>query len=134
MKDIHKNLIEVMSQDAPEALGPYSQAIIFQNLIFCSGQIAIDPLSGNLVSDNIEEQVEQVLKNLKAVLKASGADMSTVLKTEIFLTNMNDFSIVNNIYAKFFTTDPKPARQTVAVSALPKNAKIEISCIAAKIS
>ena len=119
----------IYSKDAPKPIGPYSQAIVFNNLIYTSGQIAIDPGSDRLVSDNIEEQTNQVLINLKAILEEANSSLDAVIKTTIYLKDMNDFLIVNRIYEKFFQKS-KPARSTVEVSKLPKDVLIEIDCIA----
>ncbi|HEY5824993.1 MAG TPA: RidA family protein [Cyclobacteriaceae bacterium] len=121
----------IYSANAPEPLGPYSQAIKFGNLLFISGQIAIQKPSGNLVIDNIEEETIQVMKNIEEILKAAGMDFSNVVKSTIFLQDFNDFGAVNTIYGKHFTSNP-PARETVEVSRLPKDVNVEISCIAVK--
>lgn len=119
----------ITSSHAPEPIGPYSQAIQFGNLLFTSGQIAIDPNTSELILGNIAEQTKQVLKNLSAVLAAGGASPDSVLKTTIFLKNMGDFSVVNEIYSQFFAK-ALPARSTVEVSRLPKDVLVEIDCIA----
>lgn len=121
MKYIH-------TDNAPAAIGPYSQAIIANGFVYCSGQIGLDPKAGVLVG-GIEEQTKQVLENLKAVLKAADTDLEFVVKTTIFLKNMNDFTVVNDIYEKYFGGH-KPARATVEVSNLPKGALVEIEAIA----
>ena len=118
----------IYTKDAPNAIGPYSQAILSNNTLYCSGQIAID-CKGNLKNENIEEETKQIIKNIAAVLKKAEMDFSNVVKTTIFLKDMNDFSIVNNIYQKTFENEP-PARETVEVSRLPKDVNIEISVIA----
>lgn len=121
---------EIVSTDqAPGAIGPYSQAVKAGNLLFCSGQIPIDPSTGEFVSDDIAEQTEQVLVNLRAVLEAGGADLSSVVKTTVFLQDMADFAAMNEVYARHFN-DTKPARATVAAAGLPKGARVEIECIA----
>ncbi len=114
---------------APAAIGPYSQAIRLGNLLFCSGQIALDPKSGELVGSSAPEQAEQALSNLKAVLEAGGSSMGMVARTTVFLADMADFAAVNEVYAKHFG-DSKPARATVAVRELPMGARVEIDCIA----
>ena len=114
---------------APEAIGPYSQAVTTGNLVFCSGQIPLDPATMTLVGDNVAEQTAQVLKNLAEVLKAAGSGPDKVLKTTVFLKDMNDFVEMNNVYAKFFG-DHKPARATVEVARLPKDVLVEIECTA----
>jgi len=119
----------IHSKNAPEPIGPYSQAIEFGNLIFSSGQIAIDPKTGQLITGNIEEQTKLVIENLKAVINAAGATLDDILKTTIFLKDMNDFAKVNEIYSNYFETS-KPARSTVEVSRLPKDVLVEIDCIA----
>lgn len=118
----------IYTKDAPNAIGPYSQAILSNNTLYCSGQIAIDR-NGNLKNESIEEETKQIIKNIAAVLKKAEMDFSNVVKTTIFLKDMNDFSIVNNIYQKTFENEP-PARETVEVSRLPKDVNIEISVIA----
>ncbi len=123
------NLTTTSTPNAPEAIGPYSQAIQAQGYIFCSGQIGIDPATNTLVEGGIEAQTTQVLKNLTAVLEASNSSLNNVVKTDVFLADMSDFQAMNDIYASYFSTH-KPARATVAVQALPKGALVEISCIA----
>ncbi|MFH0834109.1 MAG: RidA family protein [Patescibacteria group bacterium] len=118
----------ISTQNAPQAIGPYSQAIIAAGLIFTSGQIALTP-AGEFLNGTIEEQTRQALENLGAVLKAANSDLSKVVKTTIFLAKIEDFAKVNEIYAEFFGGN-KPARSTIAVAALPKNAKVEIEAIA----
>lgn len=119
----------VQSASAPAAIGPYSQAIKLGNLLFCSGQIALDPKSGQMVGTTAAEQAEQVLKNLAAVLAAGGASLAHVARTTIYLVSMADFAAVNEVYGKHFGTH-KPARATVAVKELPKAGLVEIDCIA----
>lgn len=120
-----------MTQSAPAAIGPYSQAIVAQNTIYISGQLGIEPKSGKLIDDTIEGQTEQIIENIKAILSAAGSDLSKVVSTMVFLCDMEDFAKMNEIYAQFFK-EPYPARATVAVRQLPKNAKVEISVIAIK--
>jgi len=120
----------VSTENAPGAIGPYSQAIKANGMIFCSGQIPIDPGTGQFVSDDVAAQTEQVLKNLDAVLQAAGAGLGSVVKTTVFLADMNDFAAMNEVYGKFFS-DNKPARATVQAARLPRDAKVEIECIAA---
>ena len=119
----------INSDQAPAPIGPYSQAIALDNLLFTSGQIAIDPNTGDIIDGDAVAQTRQVLENLKAVLSAAGCNIDTVLKTTIYLKNMDDFTQVNEIYAKYFS-DSLPARSTVEVSRLPKNVLVEIDCIA----
>lgn len=114
---------------APVAIGPYSQAIVSGTLVFCSGQIALHPESGELVAGDAAAQAEQALQNLSAVLRAAGADLSRVVRTTLYLVDMADFARVNEVYARFFSAQP-PARATVAVQALPKGARVEIDAIA----
>lgn len=118
----------VSTPNAPAAIGPYSQAIIHNNLVYTSGQIALRP-DGSMENGDVSAQAEQALTNLKNVLEAAGSSMGQVIKTTLFLADMNDFVTVNEIYAKFFG-DHRPARSTVAVKTLPKNALVEIECIA----
>ncbi|AKP45454.1 MULTISPECIES: RidA family protein [Bacillus] len=119
---------QVATKNAPAAIGPYSQGIIVNNLFFSSGQIPLTP-EGVLVEGSIEEQTRQVFRNLQAVLQEAGASLETVVKATVFLKDMNDFSVVNDIYAEFFG-DHKPARSCVEVARLPKDAKIEIEVVA----
>jgi 2-iminobutanoate/2-iminopropanoate deaminase len=119
----------INSQSAPEPIGPYSQAIISGNLIFTSGQIPIDPASGEVLAADISAQTRQVIENLSAVLTAAGSSLNAVLKTTIFLKNMSDFTAVNEVYATFFGKT-LPARSTVEVARLPKDVGVEIECIA----
>jgi 2-iminobutanoate/2-iminopropanoate deaminase len=121
----------VYSANAPEPIGPYSQAVQFGNMLFVSGQIAIQKSTGNLITDNIEEETQQVMLNIAAVLKAADMDFANVVKSTIFLGDFNDFAKVNEIYGKCFPANP-PARETVEVSRLPKDVNVEISCIAVK--
>lgn len=118
----------IQTKEAPAAIGPYSQAIVLGNLVFCAGQIGIDPKTNTLRSD-IQQQTKQVLRNLAAVIKAAGSRVDLIVKTTIYLKNMDDFSLVNQIYAEFFAQH-KPARSTVEVANLPKGALIEIEAIA----
>ncbi|XP_052208738.1 reactive Intermediate Deaminase A, chloroplastic [Diospyros lotus] len=120
----------VKTDKAPAALGPYSQAIKANNLLFVSGVLGLIPETGKFISDSVEDQTEQVLKNMGEILKATGASYSSVVKTTIMLADLNDFKKVNEIYAKYFPS-PAPARSTYQVAALPLNARIEIECIAA---
>jgi 2-iminobutanoate/2-iminopropanoate deaminase len=119
----------ISTNNAPSAIGPYSQAIKAGNMIFVSGQIPIDPATGNFVSDDVKEQTVQVLKNLSAVLEAAGATLNNVVKTTVFLEDMNDFGVMNEIYGEYFNEN-KPARATVQAARLPRDAKVEIDCIA----
>ena len=123
-------LKKVHTNNAPAAIGPYSQALSAGNLTFVSGQIPVDPATG-LMADTIEEQATQALTNLKHVLAAAGLDMSNVIKTAVFLADLNDFPVVNRIYESFFEA-PYPARSCVQVAGIPKGALVEIECIAVK--
>ena len=118
----------VETKAAPAAIGPYSQAMISGNLVFTSGQIALCPESGQVIGSSIVEQTEQVMKNLSALLEASGTSITKVVKTTCFLADMGDFAAFNEIYAKYFTG--KPARSTVAAKGLPKNVLVEVEAIA----
>ena len=127
MKIIKKEIIK--TQKAPLAVGPYSQAIKVGDLLFISGQISINPETNEFVDSNVEIQTEQVLKNIKAILKAAGSSLKNVIKTNISLRNMGDFDLVNKVYNNYFK-DSLPARSCVEISSLPKNARIEIETIA----
>ncbi|MBQ8247454.1 MAG: RidA family protein [Lachnospiraceae bacterium] len=118
----------VYTTNAPAAIGPYSQAVIAGNMVYTSGQIAINPLSGNVEASDICGQTEQVCENLSAVLKAAGTSLSKVVKTTCYLRNMEDFALFNEVYGKYFTE--KPARSCVAVRELPKNVLVEVDAIA----
>jgi len=122
----------ISTPDAPAAIGPYTQAIRVGDTLYTSGQVALDPATGALVAGGIVEQTTRVLENLKAVLSAAGLDMSHVVKTTVFLKDMKDFAAMNELYAKYFAPEGvvAPARSTVQVAALPKDALVEIECIA----
>lgn len=123
-------MIEIVTTDkAPGAIGPYSQAVKAGGMVFCSGQIPIDPATGEFVSEVVAEQTEQVLKNLSEVLVAAGTTLNNVLKTTVFLADMNDFAEMNEVYSRYFSEN-KPARATVQAAALPRGARVEIDCIA----
>ncbi len=119
----------IESKKVPAPIGPYSQAIVANGMVYTSGQIAIDPVTGEYAPDSIEAESELVMKNLEALLDASGSDFSGVVKTSIFLQSMSDFAQVNAVYSKYMVA-PFPARETVEVAQLPKSAKVEISMIA----
>src|SRR5215213_1765918 len=119
----------ISTENAPGAIGPYSQAVKTGNMVFVSGQIPIDPQTGEFVSNDVAEQTEQVLKNLSAVLEAAGASLNNVVKTTVFLADMNDFTAMNEVYARYFSEN-KPARATVQAARLPRDARVEIECIA----
>ena len=129
MKSLAIEAIE--SKFAPKPVGPYNQAVLVENWLYCSGQIALDPSTGAMIGDgNIEEETKQVLKNLMAVVEAAGGKSSNVIRTTIYLTDLNDFAEVNAIYAETFNDSVSPARACIEVSNLPKGGKIEIDCIA----
>jgi 2-iminobutanoate/2-iminopropanoate deaminase len=119
----------IQTEKAPKAIGPYSQAIRIESLVFTAGQIGLNPATGELVEGGVEEQTRQVLSNLRNVLEAAGSGLSYVVKTTVFLKDMNDFSKMNAIYADFFS-EAHPARSTIAVAALPKGGLVEIEAIA----
>ncbi len=121
----------VLTKEAPAPIGPYSQGIIASGkLLFTAGQVAIDPHSGQVIQGDIKTQTRQVLKNVEAILKQGGASLKQVVKTTVFLQDMNEFAAMNEVYAEFFATNP-PARSTVEVARLPKDVKVEIEAIAA---
>ena len=120
----------VATDAAPAAIGPYVQARVEGNVVYCSGQIALDPASGEIVGKDVGEQTERVLKNLGAVLRAAGSDTTKVVKCTVFLKTMNDFAAMNAVYGKHFGGDAPPARATVAVAGLPRDVLVEIDCIA----
>lgn len=119
----------VSTTAAPAAIGPYSQAIDTEHFIFASGQIALDPATGQLVAGDVQDQTRRVLDNVKAVLEAAGSSLERVVKTTVFLTSMTDFTAMNEVYATYFTAAP-PARSTIAVAELPRGAAVEIEVIA----
>jgi 2-iminobutanoate/2-iminopropanoate deaminase len=119
----------VRTDAAPAAIGPYSQAITVDGWVFCSGQIALDPASGEVVGETAAEQTERVMANLTAVLRAAGASLSDVVKTTVFLSEMADFQAMNEVYGRHFG-DHRPARATVQAAGLPKSVKVEIECVA----
>ena len=120
---------EVKSDNAPQPVGPYSQGVIKDGLLYLSGQIGLNPKTNKLVSDDVLEQAKQVLSNLSAVAESAGTSLKNTVKAEIFMTNIDDFKEVNQIYGEYFDGQPAPARQTVGVASLPLDAKIEISAI-----
>ena len=122
----------IYTKNAPEAIGPYSQAILSNNTLYTSGQIAINPISGDLIMDSITNETHQVMKNLQAVLEAAEMNFSHVLKCTIFLKDMKQYADINSVYAEYFDANP-PAREAVQVSELPKNVNVEISLIAYKL-
>ena len=122
----------ITTSNAPAPIGPYSQAILSGNTLYTSGQIAINPKSGDLVMDDIKSETEQVMQNLKAILDEVDMTFENVIKTTIFLSDMNNFGSVNEVYGKYLNEDTAPARETVAVKTLPKSVNVEISMIAVK--
>ena len=121
----------IKTKFAPNPVGPYNQAVLVDNWLYCSGQIALDPKTGEMIGNgNIEEETRQVLKNLMAVVEAAGGENSNVIRTTIYLTDLNDFAKVNQIYTETFDNKVSPARACVEVSNLPKGGKIEIDCVA----
>ena len=120
----------VYTKNAPDPVGPYSQAILTNNTLFISGQVALDPNTGDMINSSIEEETIQVMNNLKAILNEVGFDFSNVIKSTIYLSDMNNFSKVNEVYGSFFNKDYVPSRVTVEVSRLPKDANVEIDMIA----
>lgn len=120
----------VATDGAPKAIGPYSQAIVHGGLIYCSGQIPLDPATGQIVEGGAAEQAARVLENLKAVLEEAGSSLDRVLKTTVFLKDMGDFAVINEVYGRYFHVNP-PARATVEAARLPRDARVEIECIAA---
>ncbi len=119
----------ISTPDAPAAIGPYNQAVMTGNTLYCSGQIAIDPKTGELVLDDIDKETNQVMRNIGNVLKAAGMDFENVVKATIFMKDMDDYGRINEVYARYFQASP-PAREAVAVKTLPKNVNVEISVIA----
>ena len=123
----------INTTNAPAPVGPYNQAILIDDTLYVSGQIALDPVSMKIIEGSIEEEAKKVMQNIKAILQEVDFSFENIIKTTIFITDMNNFSRVNAIYGEYFDNKTAPARETVEVSALPKNAKIEISAIAKKI-
>lgn len=126
---VQKNIIS--TENAPAAIGPYSQAVLVGNTLYCSGQIAIDPKTGELVVGNIQVETEQVLKNIRAVLEAAGMGFGNVVKATVYMKDISNYKAINQVYAKYFTKKP-PARAAVQVANLPKNVNLEISVIAVR--
>lgn len=120
---------KISTTNAPAAIGPYSQAIRSGQFIYTSGQIALDPASGEMVGDDVQAQTQQVMRNMQAVLSSAGTSLANVVKTTVFLTRMSDFQAMNAVYATYFS-EPAPARSTVAVAELPRKALVEIECVA----
>ena len=120
----------IFTEKAPAPIGPYNQAVLIGNTLYTSGQIAINPTTGDLVIETIEEETKQVMENMKAVLDAAGMTFENVIKSTIFISNMNDFATINSVYGGYFNEKNAPARETVQVACLPKNVNVEISMIA----
>ena len=120
----------IFTEKAPAPIGPYNQAVLVGNTVYTSGQIAINPTTGDLVIETIEEETKQVMENMKAVLDAAGMTFENVVKSTIFISNMNDFATINSVYGGYFNEKTAPARETVQVACLPKNVNVEISMIA----
>lgn len=120
----------IFTDKAPAPIGPYNQAVLIGNTLYTSGQIAINPTTGDLVIETIEDETKQVMENMKAVLDAAGMTFENVVKSTIFISNMNDFATINSIYGGYFNEKTAPARETVQVACLPKNVNVEISMIA----
>lgn len=121
---------KIETNDAPQAIGPYSQGVQKDRIIFVSGQLPVDPETGQMVENDIKKQTERVVENIRAILKEAGSDLSQVVRCDVFLKDMSDFKDMNEVYASKFVTEPKPARQAVQVAKLPLDAMVEISCIA----
>lgn len=121
----------VATDAAPKAVGPYSQAVWAGDLLFCAGQIPLEPATGNMVPGGITEQATRVLENIRGLLQSQGLDFGNVVKSTVFLSDMNNFAVMNEVYAKFFTKEP-PARSTIQVARLPKDALVEIEVVAAR--
>jgi 2-iminobutanoate/2-iminopropanoate deaminase len=128
-KEVIMSRTVVHTENAPKAIGPYSQAIRTDLAVYTAGQLGVNPSTGDLVSNDIEQQTRQALQNLQNVLQAGGSSLANVVKTTVFLQDMNDFTMMNGVYAEFFTTNP-PARSTIQVAALPKGALVEIEAVA----
>lgn len=122
----------IFTEKAPAPIGPYNQAVLTGNTLYTSGQIAINPATGELVTNTIEKETKQVMENLKAVLKAANMTFENVIKSTIFISDMNDFTAINSIYGAYFDEKSAPARETVQVAGLPKNVNVEISMIAVR--
>lgn len=120
----------IFTEKAPAPIGPYNQAVLTENTLYTSGQIAINPATGELVTDSIETETKQVMENLKAVLEAANMTFENVIKSTIFISDMNDFTAINSIYGAYFDEKSAPARETVQIAGLPKNVNVEISMIA----
>jgi 2-iminobutanoate/2-iminopropanoate deaminase len=122
----------IFTENAPAPIGPYNQAVLVKDTLYTSGQIALDPVTGNLILDDIQTETHQVMKNMKAVLEAANMTFENVVKTSIFIMDMNDFASINEAYGSYFSENTAPARETVQVACLPKNVNVEISMVAIK--
>lgn len=122
----------IFTENAPAPIGPYNQAVLVKDTLYTSGQIALDPVTGNLILDDIQTETHQVMKNMKAVLEAADMTFENVVKTSIFIMDMNDFASINEAYGSYFSENTAPARETVQVACLPKNVNVEISMVAIK--
>ena len=120
----------VATENAPKAIGPYSQAVVYNGVVYCSGQIPLDPATGQIIEGDVSAQTERVLENLKAVLEAAGSSLDKVLKTTVFIKDMSEFGKINDVYSRYFGGS-LPARATVEVARLPRDVRVEIDCIAA---
>jgi 2-iminobutanoate/2-iminopropanoate deaminase len=120
----------IATEGAPKAIGPYSQAVAYNGLVYCSGQIPLNPATGTVIEGDVSAQTERVLENLKAVLEAAGSSLAQVLKTTVYLADMGEFGHMNEVYGRYFTS-ATPARATVEVARLPRDVRVEIDCIAA---
>jgi 2-iminobutanoate/2-iminopropanoate deaminase len=127
-----QSITAIHTEAAPKAIGPYSQAVMAGGFVFVSGQIALNPSTGSIIEGGIKDQTLQVIKNIEAILKDAGLSLDLVVKSEVYLKDFNEFTAMNEVYATFFPGDIKPARVTVEVSRLPKDALVEIGCIACK--
>jgi len=125
----NSSITAVNTPQAPAAIGPYNQAIRYGNFVYTSGQVALDPSSGQLVGDDVQTQTRRVFQNLQAVLESAGSSLNNIVKTTVFLTSMSDFQAMNTVYAEYFQ-ETKPARSTIAVVELPRKALVEIECVA----
>mmetsp|Transcript_25755 Transcript_25755/g.71930 ORF Transcript_25755/g.71930 Transcript_25755/m.71930 type:complete len:171 (+) Transcript_25755:3-515(+) len=129
MSSTNNEIKEIKTDNAPAPVGPYSQAVQVAGTLYCSGQIALDPTTGDMINDNVQDETRQIFVNMDAVLKEAGTTKDRIVRCTVFLVDLNDFGLVNEIYAEYFG-DVKPSRSCVQVSALPKGAKVEIDCIA----
>jgi 2-iminobutanoate/2-iminopropanoate deaminase len=129
---VPQELREIVAAGAPRPVGPYSQAIAVGDLVFCAGQIPLDPATGKLVDGPIDVQTTRVLDNVKAVVEAAGSSLARVVKATVFLADLDDFGAMNAVYARYFASDPKPARTTIQAARLPAGARVEIEVVAAR--